>query len=350
MLVTLDAENHRLSGQQWIRWTNSSDTATDELWWHLYLNAFANPRTTFMGGFGKGTLRGKGSVGDMKWGWVRITGMKLADGTDLLPTLEFERPDDGNPEDFSVARVVLPEEVPPGAAVEIETSFEAQLPTVIARTGFAGDFHMVGQWYPKLGVFDGAAGWNCHQFHANSEFFADFGYYRVTINVPSGWLVAATGMEITRMEAPNDPSRGLQVVYAADRVHDFAWTTAPETLMAEVKADFEPGRDVPPQWLAAASDRLGLSAAELELAPIRIKLILPHSQLDLRARFLNGARLGIAWYGLWYGPFPYPQLTVVSPPSSALEAGAWSTPRSSPPPAVGCSRFPPQAGCRGPKQ
>ena len=350
MLVTLDAENHRLSGQQWIRWTNSSDTATDELWWHLYLNAFANPRTTFMGGLGKGTLRGKDNLGDKKWGWVRITGMRLVDGTDLLPTLEFERPDDGNPEDFSVARVVLPEVVPPGAAVEIETSFEAQLPTVIARTGFAGDFHMVGQWYPKLGVFDGATGWNCHQFHANSEFFADFGYYRVTINVPSGWVVAATGMEITRMEVPNDPSRGLQVVYAADRVHDFAWTTAPETLMAEVKADFEPGRDVPPQWLAEASDRLGLSAAELELAPIRLKLLLPLSQLGLRDRILRASRLGIAWYGLWYGPYPYPELTIVSPPPDALEAGGMEYPTFITAGARRLSTVPPRSWLSGPEE
>jgi hypothetical protein len=262
----------------------------------------------------------------MAWGWTRITEMKLADGTDLLASLTFERPDDGNPEDFSVARVALPEEVPPGAAVEIETSFEAQLPTVVARTGFAGDFHLVGQWYPKLAVLEGEAGWNCHQFHANSEFFADFGSYRVTINVPAQWLVAATGMEMTRMEVPNDPSRGLQVVYTADRVHDFAWTAAPPTLMEEIRTEFEPGRDVPMQWLTDASETLGLSAAELELPPTRLKVLIPRSQIGLRDRLVNAARLGLAWYGLWYGPYPYPQLTVVSPPPDALEAGGMEYP------------------------
>jgi hypothetical protein len=326
MLVTLDPDGHRLTGQQWIRWTNGSDTATNELWWHLYMNAFASPGSTFMRELGKGTLRRQGSRGDMEWGWVRVTKMALADGSDLLPSLTFERPDDGNSDDYTVARVVLPDEVPPGAAVEIETSFEVQLPTIIARTGFTGDFHLVGQWYPKLGVFEGQQGWNCHQFHANSEFFADFGSYRVTINVPSEWVVAATGMEITRMEVPNDPSRGLQVVYSADRVHDFAWTAAPESLMVEIEADFDPGRDVPLGWLDDASERLGLSPAELELPPARLKLLIPHSQLALKDRFLNGTRLGLAWYGLWYGPYPYPQLTVVSPPSSALEAGGMEYP------------------------
>ena len=326
MLVTLDADSHRLEGQQWIRWTNSGDIPTTELWWHLYLNAFSNSSTTFMRGLDGGFLRRTGKVEDMAWGWTRITSMTLEDGTDLLASMEFVRPDDGNPGDFTVARVTLPEAVPPGASVDIETSFEAQLPKIIARTGFAGDFHLVGQWFPKLGVFEGSGGWNCHQFHANSEFFADFGGYRVTINVPNGWVVGATGMEITRMEVPNDPSRGLQVVYAAERVHDFAWTAAPESLMATVEDDFQPGRDIPPLWLKRASETLGLSAAELELPPTRLRVLIPQSQLELAPRFVNAARLAIAWYGLWYGPYPYPQLTVVSPPPTAGEAGGMEYP------------------------
>ncbi len=148
----------------------------------------------------------------------------------------------------------------------------------------------------------------------------------MTINVPGGWVVGATGMQITRMEVPNDPSRGLQVVYAADRVHDFVWTAAPESLMAVVESDFEPGRDVPLRWLEVAAETLGLSAAELELPPTRLRLLLPQSQLELAPRFLNAARLAIAWYGLWYGPYPYPQLTVVSPPPTAGEAGGMEYP------------------------
>ena len=33
-------------------------------------------------------------------------------------------------------------------------------------------------------AFFGPDGWNCHQYHADSEFFADFGDYDVTIDVP----------------------------------------------------------------------------------------------------------------------------------------------------------------------
>jgi hypothetical protein len=325
MEVALDPVLHRLEGTQWVRWTNTTGVPTAELWWHLYLNAFANDRTTFMRGLGSGSLRGLGPV-ERDWGWIRWTRLTLADGTDLLPEVEFVRPDDGNPNDFTVARVPLPIEVPPGAAVEIEASFEAKLPRILARTGYAGDFHMIGQWFPKLGVFEGGRGWNCHQFHTTSEFFADFGSYRVTIELPAEWVVAATGIEIGRDEAPRDPEAGVRVVFRAERVHDFAWCAAPASLMAVVDADFEPGRDVPMAWLERSSRLLGLSAAELELAPLKLRLMVPHSQRVLTERMLRAARLGLAWFGLNYGPYPYPQLTVVSPPSSAAEAGGMEYP------------------------
>ena len=53
---------------------------------------------------------------------------------------------------------------------------------------------MVVQWFPKIGVFQ-EKGWNCHQFHASSEFFSDFGNYDVSIDVPARYKgkVGATG-------------------------------------------------------------------------------------------------------------------------------------------------------------
>ena len=233
------------------------------------------------------------------------------------------RPDDGNPDDFTVARVTLPEEIQPGTAVELEIDFEARLPWIIARTGHVDDFHLVGQWFPKLAVFEGEAGWNSHQFHASSEFFADFGTYRVAMTIPADWVLGATGIEVGN--TPIDGGRRT-VVHRAERVHDFAWCAAPSALMEVVEADFEPGRDVPLQWLEKARGRLGLSAAELELPPMHIRLLVPAVQRGLVPRMLRAARLSIAWFGLHYGAYPYAQLTVVSPPRGAEEAGGMEYP------------------------
>ena len=78
-----------------------------------------------------------------------------------------------------MARVVLPTPVAPGGSVTLDVAFTAQLPRVFARTGYVRDYTLVGQWFPKLGVYEPgpprrtSGGWNCHQFHANSEFYAD---------------------------------------------------------------------------------------------------------------------------------------------------------------------------------
>ena len=152
--VGLDPASHRLSGVENIRWTNPTDTPTAEIYLHLYLNAFASSQTTFMREVGGRSLRDRVD-GSVDWGWTRIDHLTTTDGVDLLPVMEFVRPDDGNPDDFTVVRIPLSDEVQPGSSVELEIHFEAQLPSIIARTGYIDDFHLVGQWFPKVAVFEG---------------------------------------------------------------------------------------------------------------------------------------------------------------------------------------------------
>ncbi|MEX1311092.1 MAG: M1 family metallopeptidase, partial [Candidatus Sulfomarinibacteraceae bacterium] len=319
--VTLDSAAHELRANQTVRWRNVTEAATSELWFHLYLNAFASSESTFMRELARDPL-GEGMTPGGGWGWTRVTRMALADGTDLLPAMSFERPDDGNESDFTVARVDLPIEVLPGEAVEIELAFEARLPRIVARTGFSDDFHMVAQWFPKLGVFEGASGWNCHQFHASSEFFADFGSYRVRTTIPRGWVIGATGEEISREPVGTDDV----VEFHARGVHDFAWATAPPDLMQAFDVDFDPGRHVPTVWLERAVELLGLGAADLELPPMTIRFLVPHSHGVLIPRMTRATRLAVAWFGLYFGPYPHPQLTVVSPPPGARRAGGMEYP------------------------
>src|SRR5437867_1891325 len=75
-------------------------------------------------------------------------------------------------------------------------------PRTFARTGVIGNFYFIAQWFPKLGVLQDE-GWNCHQFHSSTEFFSDYGSYDVSLTVPRGWIVGATGVERDRrVEAP----------------------------------------------------------------------------------------------------------------------------------------------------
>ena len=89
-------------------------------------------------------------------------------------------------------------------SVTLTIDFVAKLPRAFARTGYHRDYFLAGQWFPKIAVYEPAGrrgratgGWNCHQFHAHSEFYADFGRYRVAITTPSSFVVGATGQRVS---------------------------------------------------------------------------------------------------------------------------------------------------------
>ena len=169
-----------VDGRELLTWRNDSTTEVAELQFHLYLNAFRNEKSTFFRE-SRGSLRGE-RFASGEWGWIDISEMRTAAGEDLTPRIEYIHPDDDNVDDRTVIRVPLTTPVKPGEKISLDIRFNARLQRVFAHTGYWGGFAMVGQWFPKIGVFEPAgrrgravAGWNCHQFHANSEFYADFG-------------------------------------------------------------------------------------------------------------------------------------------------------------------------------
>ena len=175
--------------------------------------------------------------------------------------MRFEHPDDDNSKDRTVVRVPLPEPVPPGGEVSFDVAWKARLPRVFARTGYVRDYFLVGQWFPKLGVYEpagmrgrAAGGWNCHQFHANSEFYADFGKYHVSITLPARFVVGATG---PRVEKRANPDGTTTHVFEQADVIDFAWTASPD--FVEVESTFDATKDVTPEEYAEAAKLLGRS-------------------------------------------------------------------------------------------
>jgi len=100
-----------------------------------------------------GMNRGQ-SGGDDPWGWTEVLTMVHPKDGDLLENAEFIAPDDGNEKDMTVLRVPLETPVRPGETIELVITFEAKLPRVFARTGYAGNFFMVAQWFPKIGVYE----------------------------------------------------------------------------------------------------------------------------------------------------------------------------------------------------
>jgi hypothetical protein len=325
--ASLDPRTHVVDGTERIVWRNPSDDSVGELRFHLYLNAFKNNRSTFFQESG-GQLRGdRFDEKHSEWGAIDVLSLRSAGGADLLPRARKIQPDGNDASDETVLAVPLPVPVAPRGEIVLDVAFRSKLPRIFARTGFVRDYHLVGQWFPKLGVYEPAGmrgrktgGWNCHAFHANSEFYADFGDYDVTLSVPSEFVVGATGRQISAKKS----GARTEYRYLQENVHDFAWTADPRFVVREVR--FDPARDVPRGWTAAAAAELGVPESALALKPVSVRMLLQPDHVDVYGRYLEGMRVGLSFYGLWFGAYPYETLTIVDPPEDGLGSAGMEYP------------------------
>ena len=325
--ASLDPATHQLDGQERLVWRNPSGDAVPELRFHTYLNAFKNNRSTFMRESG-GRLRGDraGTKADDR-GWIDVLSVKTADGRDLKPGSAYVQPDGNDAADETVLAVPLPSPVPPHGEIALDIAFRAKLPKIFARTGYVRDYYLVGQWFPKIGVYEPAGmrqrpagGWNCHAFHANSEFYADYGRFDVTFTVPSAYVVGATG------ERVSETKQGGKTTYryVQENVHDFAWTADPHYVVHDFR--FDPPKDIPAGWSATAAGELGMTEAEIALKPVSVRLLLQPNHLRAKDRYVLSARQALSFYGLWYGAYPYETLTIVDPPDDGLGSAGMEYP------------------------
>lgn len=289
--VRYDADNHTLSGRETIAWRNTSSRAADDLRFHLYQNAFANSRSTFLKGSGD-DWREWADEHPEPWGFIEITSIRIA-ADECVGEARFVQPDDGNVEDRTVVAVPLRQPVAAGGELTIEVEFSTRLPRVLARSGHAGPFAMVAQWFPKLGVF-GDQGWNCHQYHRTTEFYADFGTYDVTVEVPAAAVVGATG-ELQEDTPGADGRRRLR--FMATGVHDFALAIDPR---------FE--------------------VVERDIGGVAVRLLVQPAHASQAERYLGALEAAMRYLGERIGPYPYPTLTLVDPGPGALGAGGMEYP------------------------
>ena len=63
----------------------------------------------------------------------------------------------------------------------------------IRRMGRYADNYFIGLWYPQIAVLDDIGSWDELPHLGAQEFYNDFNNYDVTINVPNGYMVWATG-------------------------------------------------------------------------------------------------------------------------------------------------------------
>jgi hypothetical protein len=256
---------------------------------------------------------------------------------DVLSTLVFETSAEGSADDRTVARLKLPEPVAPGATLELDIEWESQLPRVRRRTGIKGDFMLVAQWFPKLGVYESGRGWNCKPFFSNTEFFSDYGTYRVTLDLPAAYegRVGGGGVQVQSLrqsgerlsvafESPSPADRRAPDSTGRERlVHDFTWTADRDTLVVREKFRWHDWAEAYATEVKRVRDAIG---AEPTGRDVDVTLLIQPEHADQAERHFRATSAALFFYGLWWGEYPYEHITVVDPAWGAGAAGGMEYP------------------------
>lgn len=211
--VKLDTQGKKLWGNEVLTFVNTSNKNVNMLFLHLYPNAFRSDSTVFM----KESLFPDQLKKQNKYrGSMEIEKVQLSSGLDLT---------DKKVVDETIMKIPLPNPLSPQESLSLKIEFMVKLPEIFMRMGYSGNDFLIGQWFPKMAVLQEDGTWNAHQYHFNSEFFADFGTYDVRITVPLKYVVGANGHLVEERENA-DSSKSL--VFHAEDVHDFVWVASPD--------------------------------------------------------------------------------------------------------------------------
>ncbi|HYT63824.1 MAG TPA: M1 family metallopeptidase [Gemmatimonadales bacterium] len=184
--ATLDTGSNVLRGRGRIYYVNRSPETLSFVWVQLDQNLFApgsisavlnQPPLLFAGGV-VFDFSGKGFVGG-------ITIDRFAAGGRPLATKVFG----------TMMRVALPRPLAPDRGITFDVAWHFPIPPYGGgRMGRVGSrFYEIGQWYPRMAVYDDVHGWNTLPFLGAGEFYLEFGDFDVSLTVPAGFLVTATG-------------------------------------------------------------------------------------------------------------------------------------------------------------
>jgi hypothetical protein len=248
--AALDPSADELRGKETIHYVNRSPDALPYLWMFLEQNICAPGSVTDR--LNQPPLVFQDAVFDFSCkgfaGGVELQRLQ-AGGRDLAHTSYG-----------TTMRVDLPQPLAPGGSLDLDVAWTFRVPPYgSGRMGHDGPLYELGQWYPRLAVYDDVRGWNHEPYIGAGEFYLEYGAFDVRLTVPASYIVAATG----RLENPAEVltaaqrerlqrARGSQAPvaiieagevggrssrpaasgtltwhFAADSVRDFAWAAGP---------------------------------------------------------------------------------------------------------------------------
>ncbi len=204
----LDDNTQRITGSEKITYHNNSPDVLTYLWLQLDQNIFAKDNMTSKTEIT--TVRDSASTRKMAQdlslfdydGGFKIKGVADASGKALSYKINN-----------TMMRVDLPQPLSPGKTYTFSVDWWYNIHDRMQgmnrndlRSGLEyfpadGNYsYIIGQWFPRMCVYDDVVGWQHKQFLGYGEFTLAFGDYDVNLTVPSDHIVAATGM----IQNPNE--------------------------------------------------------------------------------------------------------------------------------------------------
>ncbi len=203
--IHLNDSDKILDCSQQLKYTNREKEVLNELYFHLYPNAFKKEETVPV-------LKDELSIAYPKGfseGYIEIQEVKVSGRNSKYET-------EGETE--TLLRVDMQKGIKPGETAEVFIRFKVKLPHCIGRFGYGENSINIANWYPILCVYD-EKGWNKDPYYLIGDpFYSEVSDYEVSITMPDRYKVAHTGQLMdTRYE-----DGFCTYIVRADKVRDFA--------------------------------------------------------------------------------------------------------------------------------
>jgi hypothetical protein len=254
--VKLDDNKNALDGQISMVYSNNSPDVLNQIYMHVWPNAYANRNTAFAKqhlengktDFYFAKPQDQGSIDSLNF---------MVNNSSIKWNLT---------KDIDIALLTLNQPLKPGEKITISTPFYVQLPKVYSRLGHEKQLYCITQWFPKPAVYD-VNGWNPIPYLDQGEFYSEFGSFDVNITLPKNYVLAATGNLQNREEeaflnklaeseakqfeeSPLSSNEFKTVRYLQDSVHDFAWFASKEFNVKKGEVTLQNGKKIA-TWLFA---------------------------------------------------------------------------------------------------
>jgi Peptidase family M1 domain/Omp85 superfamily domain len=205
------------------------------------------------------------------------------------------------PGNDTALEIALPHPVGEGETVILDIDFNLRLPPKQGRWGQWEGVTFLAQWLPVLAVYDDEHGWQPTPFIPwHQPFFNEAGIYSARIVLPADQKLASSGTILRT----TDLSGGLkEVIVAAAGVRDFALFCSARfqefTGVAHVGGTAD----------AHLAGSAGGPHVVTQDIPVRVLAFPEHA--FYAEQMVRVACEAIPVYSRWFGPYAYPQFTVV---------------------------------------